>query len=217
MRKALTEQQITAFRIRLCAAAEQLFVIHGVSGVTMRQITQQLGVSQTTPYKYFADKDEIVAAVRASVFRRFCDRLEEATVGAGAAENARAVGKAYLTFALDEPDAYNLMYDIYQPHASAYPELQHELARSRKCMTLYVQALIDEGSLKGDAEELGQYFWAAAHGLIMLYTKGFIPPGDDLESLNERMIRYIWKGWLVDSVPLATKPKANKKSTQPLA
>lgn len=199
MRKALTEKQIQDFRLRLCAAAERLFVTHGVTGVTMRQIAQQLGVSQTTPYKYFVDKDEILAAVRASVFRRFCDRLEGASVGADAAKNARAIGKAYLSFAIDEPDAYHLMYDIYQPHASAYPELQQELARSRKCMTLYVQALIDEGSLKGDAEELGQYFWAAAHGLIMLYTKGFIPPGDNLSSLNDRMIRYIWKGWLADS------------------
>lgn len=55
--------------------------MHGISGVTMRQISQRLGVSQTTPYKYFSNKEDILAAVRAAAFRRFSDRLEKVRTG----------------------------------------------------------------------------------------------------------------------------------------
>jgi AcrR family transcriptional regulator len=202
MRNPLTEQQILHFRTRLCAAAEELFASHGVGGVTMRQIAQRLGVSQTTPYKYFSNKEEILAAVRASAFRRFSARLEHARTGSGARENARAVGQAYLEFVADEPNAYHLMFDTYQPHASAYPEFVAALDEARACMTVYVQALIDEGVLVGDAQSLGEFFWAAAHGLVMLHEKGFTRPGKSIHELHEQLMRYLWKGVLADSPAL---------------
>ncbi|MEZ6793444.1 TetR/AcrR family transcriptional regulator [Pseudomonas aeruginosa] len=201
MRNPLTEQQILEFRQRLCVAAEELFAVHGVAGVTMRQIAQRLGVSQTTPYKYFSNKEEILAAVRASAFRRFNERLERARTGVNARADARAVGQAYLDFAEQEADAYQLMFDTYQPHASAYPEFALALHQARACMTVYVQALIDEGHLSGDAEALGEMFWAAAHGLVMLHGKGFTGPKKNVRELHEQLMRYLWKGVLSDSQP----------------
>ncbi|EIU1413946.1 TetR/AcrR family transcriptional regulator [Pseudomonas aeruginosa] len=199
MRNPLTEQQILDFRQRLCEAAEELFAVHGVSGVTMRQIAQRLGVSQTTPYKYFSNKEEILAAVRASAFRRFSERLERARGGVDARADARAVGQAYLDFAEQESNAYHLMFDTYQPHASAYPEFVLALHQARACMTSYVQALIDEGLLSGDAESLGELFWAAAHGLVVLQGKGFIGSRKGVRELHEQLMRYVWKGVLAES------------------
>ncbi|EKQ6358003.1 TetR/AcrR family transcriptional regulator [Pseudomonas aeruginosa] len=199
MRNPLTEQQILDFRQRLCETAEELFSVHGVAGVSMRQISQQLGVSQMTPYKYFSNKEEILAAVRASAFRRFNERLERARTGVDARADARAVGQAYLDFAEQEAEAYHLMFDTYQPHASAYPEFALALHQARACMTSYVQALIDEGHLSGDAEELGEMFWAAAHGLVMLHGKGFTEPRKSVRKLHEQLMRYLWKGVLSDS------------------
>lgn len=199
MRNPLTEQQILDFRVRLCGVAEELFACHGVTGVTMRQIAQRLGVSQTTPYKYFSNKEEILAAVRASAFRRFADRLERVRTGSDARLDARAVGQAYLDFVAEEPNAYHLMFDTYQPHASAYPEFVSALELARACMTAYVQALVDEGVLVGNAESLGELFWAAAHGLVMLHEKGFTSPGKSVRELHAQLMRYLWQGVLADS------------------
>ena len=49
--------------------AERLFAEHGVEAVTMRQLAAALGVSPMTPYRYFKDKDAILAAVRARGLR----------------------------------------------------------------------------------------------------------------------------------------------------
>ena len=48
----------------------------------MRQLAAELGVSPMTPYRYFADKDAILAAVRARAFNRHAEALEAACGGA---------------------------------------------------------------------------------------------------------------------------------------
>ena len=47
MRKQLTDEQVEVFRERLLRVAEKLFAKRGVAGVSMRQIAQALGYSQS--------------------------------------------------------------------------------------------------------------------------------------------------------------------------
>ena len=81
----------------------------------MRQLAAELGVSPMTPYRYFADKDAILAAVRARAFNRHAEALEARLGGAARASRSsasNAVGQAYLDFALEHPEAYKLMFDV---------------------------------------------------------------------------------------------------------
>src|SRR5262245_35565641 len=112
----LTESEIYDFRSRLCAEAERQFAEHGVEAVSMRSLTKAMGCSATTPYRYFQNKEEILAAVRASILDRVSDMLE--AVGRGQRDGAswaRAHRKAFVDFAFNEPEAYRLIYDLYQP------------------------------------------------------------------------------------------------------
>ena len=56
----------------------------------MRQLAAELGVSPMTPYRYFEDKDDILAAVRANGFNRFAEALERAYEAGAARSRARA-------------------------------------------------------------------------------------------------------------------------------
>ena len=104
MRPVLTDEEVAEFRADVCRVAEGLFARQGVEGVTMRQIAAELGCSPTTAYRYFKNKDEILAAVRAAAFNRFCEVIETATRSSSdPRQSARNVGQAYLDFALDEP------------------------------------------------------------------------------------------------------------------
>src|SRR5678815_5993328 len=104
MPRVLSETDVADFRDRLCEAAERLFAEHGPDGVTMRQLAAELGVSPMTPYRYFEDKDDILAAVRTSGFTRFAQALETARAsGTDANSRGEAVGEAYVRFALEHP------------------------------------------------------------------------------------------------------------------
>ena len=173
MPKALSDQDVAQFRDRLCDAAERQFAEHGLDAVTMRQLAQDLGVSPMTPYRYFKDKDAILAAVRARAFDRHADALEAAFEGPGDLQaRANAVGEAYVRFALTNPEAYKLMFDVKQPSADDYPDLVRAGIRSKKTMTAHVRDMIKAGDMRGDPELLGHLYWSAIHGPIMLHFSG---------------------------------------------
>lgn len=128
MRPVLTDEEVAAARAEVCRVAEALFARHGVEGVTMRQIASQTGWSPTTAYRYFKSKEEILAAVRASAFDRFCEVIERATRSSPDPRiTARNVGQAYLGFALENQDAYRMMFDISQADATGNAELAEAL------------------------------------------------------------------------------------------
>ena len=78
MPRYLTEQDIADFRAELCKVATERFARFGYEGVTMRQLAEALGCSPKTPYRYFKDKADILATVRAQAFAKFADALEAA-------------------------------------------------------------------------------------------------------------------------------------------
>ncbi len=173
MPRVLSDSDVTGFRDRACAVAARLFAAKGVEGVTMRELASALGVSAMTPYRYFRDKDDILAAVRAHAFERFAEKLETAYAGPGTVvERAHAKGDAYVRFALEEPATYRLMFDLSQPNEEQYPDLVRAMTRARATMTSHVRDLVAEGIISGDPELIGHVFWAMLHGAVTLQLAG---------------------------------------------
>jgi len=199
MPRVLSESDVADFRERLCQVAEKLFAEKGPDAVTMRQLAAELGVSPMTPYRYFADKEDILAAVRTNGFNRFADALEDAYASArGVRAKGAAVGEAYVTFAFEHPQTYKAMFDLNQPHEENYPDLVAAALRARATQTSYVKDLIAEGILAGDPEEIGRMFWAAAHGAVGLELAGKLPAGT-ARGLHRHMNGALAKGLRPDA------------------
>ena len=196
MPRSLSTAEIADFRDRLIEAAERLFVEHGADAVSMRRLAAELGVSPMTPYRYFRDKDDILAAARASGFDRFAEALE--TAFASAADpiaRAQAVGAAYLKFAFEHPAAYRLMFDLAPPTETDYPELIRAAARARATMSHYSQGLLDAGLIVGDPEVIAHVFWAGIHGLVVLKLGELISPELEFDRLWAEMWRALSAGF----------------------
>jgi AcrR family transcriptional regulator len=209
MRPVLTDEEVAQARADVCRVAEALFARHGVEGVTMREIAAELGWSSTTAYRYFKSKDEILAAVRASAFNRFCEVIEDATHSSpDPRKSARNVGQAYVGFALENPDAYRMMFDVSHADVTANAELAEAIARSLRTMVAYVTPLVDLGILQGDPQALGRMLWAAAHGLVMLRLSGIVASDAELRKLHEQTLSALARGTRQPAVPANTVPKS---------
>lgn len=183
-RASLTENQVEAFRVRAVDAATGLFASHGYRGVTLRSVASELGVSPMTPYRYFENKEELFAMVRTEAFRRFADAQGDASRAArGPAEALQALGAAYVQFALREPDAYHIMFELRQAPAGTYPELEREQARAFSYLHRAVEAVIDAGLMDGEPLHQAHFLWARVHGLISLHLAGKLGMGCSLEDL----------------------------------
>lgn len=184
MPRVLSDTDVADFRDRLCEAAERLFAEKGPDAVTMRQLAAELGVSPMTPYRYFKDKDDILAAVRTNGFNRFAQALETAR-SSGTGRMGAHVGEAYVNFAFEHPDTYKLMFDLNQAMDDSYPELVAAGHRAHENMSAWVKDLIAAGKMVGDPEQIGTMFWAATHGVVVLEMAGKLPRGTahDLRNL----------------------------------
>jgi AcrR family transcriptional regulator len=192
----LTQADVADFRERLCDAAARLFAARGQDGFTMRELASELGVSAMTPYRYFRDKEEILAAVRARAFARFADALDATITAPGpASTKALSTGQAYIKFAFGEPFSYRLMFDLSQPDEDHYPELVEATTRARSSMTGYVRFLIAEGLLEGDPELLSYVLWSALHGAVVLQLAGKMRSSYSFDTISAEIFRAMFEGF----------------------
>jgi AcrR family transcriptional regulator len=181
-----------AVRSRLCDAAAKLFLEEGEAALSMRRLAAQVGCSPMAPYRHFADKEALVAAIRTQAFERLAEALDG--VAQDNRHRAADIGDAYVRFARENPAAYKLMFDLAQPDEAAYPELAAAAARARMAMSGYVRELVEAGVLAGDPVELGYVFWAAIHGLIVLDLAGRIPADPGFEALRRLALGALMRG-----------------------
>jgi len=190
--KILNPQDIADFRERLCDVAERLFAEKGPDAVTVRELAGELGVSPMTPYRYFTDKDAMLAAVRTRAFDRFADAMETASRSAGSASD---LGRAYAAFAFEHPAAYRLMFDVTQPTVAQHADLGRAMARARGTMSLGPTSLASRGLIAAeDVELISHVMWSALHGPIMLQMAGALDRGPDAAAIIERSISLLGKG-----------------------
>ncbi len=183
-RTVLTADQVADFRRRATAAATILFSEQGYEAVTMRAVARALGCSAMTPYRYVSNKEELFAMVRTDAYRRFADAQQAAFETEGPLlERVAHLRAAYMDFALDEPNAYRVMFELQQPDAGDYPELVEQSERAFSYNLRLATEAQESGLLEGDPRTLAHLFWAAIHGLISLHLAGKLRLGRSLEQL----------------------------------
>lgn len=193
-RLALREDEIDVFRRRLCDVATRRFAELGVAGVSLRGLADELGCSRATPYRYFQNKDEIFAAVRARAFAQLAMACDDATtLEPNAERRLMAIGRAYLRFAREHPHAYRVAFELDQPDAESYPELLLERARAWGVMRTAVQHAFLKGLLEGDPETISHLYWAGLHGLAALELAGQLQ-SRTLDELEVPMIEALLRG-----------------------
>ena len=195
MPRYLTEQDIADFRNELCKVATERFARFGYEGVTMRQLAEALGCSPKTPYRYFKDKADILATVRAQAFAKFADTLEKAAEGSkDPAERGRRAGEAYIGFALKNPHAYRIMFEIEAPIDEKHPELGPAAERAARYITRGAEQMAAAGVIDADPRLFGWTMWAGMHGIVMLHQSGMLGHGPDYRSLAQFLGLTMMKG-----------------------
>jgi AcrR family transcriptional regulator len=180
--RSLSSDEVEAFRERLCDVAEQMFAAHGAEDVTMRELATALGVSAMTPYRYFKDKDAILAAVRTRAFTRFAAAMREG-MSVLRKRSFRDGGDAYFKFALENPAAYRLMFDTQHSTYDRYPELVAATEAARDTMSAWLRELEAEGRFRGDVDLYAHAIWSVMHGAVMLELSGKLNPPLDARAV----------------------------------
>jgi AcrR family transcriptional regulator len=188
-RPLLTTEAVDVMRQQLVAAALDIYREEGLEAVSFRRLAESVGVSHTLAYRYFADKDALLTAMRVECTRHF-ERFVRAreALQAPLLERVRSVARAYVGFVKAHADDYLLIFSPSQVAPSEY----EELLEARKSLFEHAVGAVAEcvraGVLHGDPREIAHAFWVSLHGLMTLHVGNQLVHGRSLDQLLEPTI-----------------------------
>jgi len=174
------EQEKKGTEALILEEARSLLVKRGYPDFSLREVAERIGYSATTIYRYFENKDDLVLRILRGAFGDFNRRLHQALAShTDPWERLSASGRAYVRFALEQPEHYRLMFmercDLFlQVADEAAPPAPSPDTEDFKAGLYAVRDLIAEGMAsgvfrKGDAEGWSHFLWAHLHGVVALH------------------------------------------------
>jgi AcrR family transcriptional regulator len=159
-------------RAEILRAAERIFIAAGYEGATIRKIADEVGVSSTALYMHFQDKDQILLEICDRVINELLAiNLRISTRPGDPVGRVRDMLAAYMHFAIENPNAYRLMFCEASMGDSARRR-DATVQLGERCYEKFsgvVGEIAVQGRLRtGDVPAVTQTLWAACHGLISL-------------------------------------------------
>jgi AcrR family transcriptional regulator len=195
-----------AVRDGLVAAGLELARAGGPDAVVLREAARMVGVVPNAAYRHFADRDELLAAVCTAAMREFAARMAAGTGrvrgrygdAAAARRRLRAIGRAYLEFAREEPGLFATAFALPRQHAYGASDSE---AGPDPLPLDQLRAVLDElteaGVLSPRRRPGIEYpIWSMVHGLAVLTGQGPLrdAPGVTRRHLEEVTSSFIDAG-----------------------
>jgi AcrR family transcriptional regulator len=180
----------------------------GPDRVILREAARAAGVSHSAAYRHFADREALLAEVSrfarnelGAEMRRRVNRTRDPR------RRLRAVGTAYIDFALTEPGLFRTAFtgpgltakDAHHPPTAGMNESEEQLGPF-ELLQRQTEQLVQAAGLPPRARRYASLVaWAAMHGLSMLALDGQLDRLSDRQrnELVDRLVRMVDAGLLV--------------------
>ena len=195
----MTREEIDNTRARILDTALDIIIAEGFNNLSVRKIASRLGVTATTIYNYYTNKNEINLMIRIRGFEKLYALLTKHAAPFNDIEKKmKAMVRAYIEFGLTNPGYYDIMFNLHTPKYLDYvgteiePLAHTEKQNALKCLSLFTEtiaAYIPVKEKRKDHIVLYQVvkFWSDLHGLVTLTnSRLFHEVLDDVDSFIQQ-------------------------------
>jgi AcrR family transcriptional regulator len=189
-------------RVIVRAALEILSETQSVE-FSLRELARRAGVSHNAPYKHFAEKRELLAAVSSAGFEHLTQRMGNAIAGqANARAQLFAMLRAYIQHGVENPALYKLMFGDYLSSPNhGRPAIERAAAETTKGLLIGV---IVKGGLgrtipdtsRNQRKIAGAFLacWSLVHGVTMLLADRLVGPRKISDELGDTLVQGMLDG-----------------------
>ncbi|NOH03360.1 MAG: TetR/AcrR family transcriptional regulator [Chloroflexi bacterium] len=163
-------------RALILQIAEQILAEGGLQKLTLAEIAHRAAYSKPAIYEYFSGIEDILIEIGNAGFVRLGEQLQAVPDTLPPDERLRAIGHAYLQFAADNVELYQLMFThiIFSPGRfdRRWAEAHTNTQLSFRIASQVIQQGIDQGIFKTrpgfDRNVMVYACWVVIHGMASL-------------------------------------------------
>ncbi|HEV2560207.1 MAG TPA: TetR/AcrR family transcriptional regulator [Microvirga sp.] len=171
----------------LIQAAGRLIDEGGPGALTLRAVAALVGISHNAPYRHFADKRALLAAVAEDGFKQLQATIARETASAPNAWAALlALVRAHFTFARTRPALYRLLFSDPELTAATDGAVEREAMATFSRVGALIRKAQAEGVLpSADPLRLTGLFYATLHGLADIELSGRAREAKGFQTVEE--------------------------------
>jgi AcrR family transcriptional regulator len=165
------EREKHEMRLKILETAKQIFIEEGFEKASIRAIADRIEYSPATIYLYFKDKNELFFSLHEMGFEKLILEMTNAIEGINdPVEELRVRGFAYMKFAFQNPEMYDLMFIQNAPMESMKDS--EVWTCGHRCFTLMCETI--ERCMESKAIRINNLYiaamsiWSFMHGLVSL-------------------------------------------------
>jgi len=180
------ERQKEELKGKILQAAKEVFMQKGFEDTSIRNIAEKIEYSPTTIYLYFKDKDDIFCELHREGFALLNQYFRPLAHVSDPYQRLKAINKAYITFAMENGELYDLMFIINAPMKSIKKDESdwEEGSRAFAFLVNTIQECISKGYFVGMQPEILAFtVWSMVHGIASLEIRNRCSV---VENLNEK-------------------------------
>lgn len=188
----------------LIAAALELVEASGTRGLSWREVARRADVSHSAPYRHFANKEELLAAVAEQGFCSLTARMIEhmAAARGDVSKRLEAMAIAYVEFAAENPAHFRVMFGRDVPDINKHSALREAYDVTNGLFRTGVAQVLEETGkigMKLDADHFTLMAWSLVHGLASLTVDGRVgdvgeaeaDPGEHVRSMTSLIKTFV--------------------------
>jgi AcrR family transcriptional regulator len=188
----------------LIDVALELVEVSGTRGLSWREIARRADVSHNAPYRHFANKEELLAAVAEQGFRNLTERMtaEMARAPDDVARRLEAMAVAYVEFAAENAGHFRGMFGRDVPDFSKHAGLREAHEMTDGLFRAAVAEVLQRAGKVGmevDVDQLALMAWSLVHGLASLTVDGRtgdvgevgVDPGEQVRSMTRLVKQFV--------------------------
>ena len=162
----------------LLDAVDEIATTFGFEAVTLRGCAKRVGVSPSSAFRHYTDKRALLTAFATRALYQLSDAMADAKTKAHKKDsNAfRAVGLAYIRFALEKPAFFRAMWREEAIYSNDDAYVAAATALSAHLKGGFADTIDDHDPARLSPQEL--LAWSSVHGLASLFVDGPVAKGD---------------------------------------
>lgn len=191
--KSPSQRRYEKTRQGILNAARSLLLEEGLDAISMRTLADKVDYSPAALYKYFANKDEIIAALRQEAWALMANFEPDFPPGMSMADMFVHSGKNYIQFASQYPEYYLLLMDTTETG----PDSMQEFVQLPNFIGLqqFAEAILASGEFElpegYNAYHLALLSWFVVHGISLLRLTMMNKCQDEFETASLEVLEML--------------------------